>query len=211
MQQVCPQTLLPTSTPFLFFFLPHFFFNGPLFYYRLHFSGSRILGDGIKCSWVVEQEFSWQFLAEHYVVFLPLSAASLTELFWILAWFERSHPPAQIRWQMCPWTLKLMTSQVDQNGWLWVVQGWMGYQSIIFNACYLVLLEETMVKVSICLKWEYNMYPGSKKSFNCILYTTLTQPKWANLQVFIRGVAGVIQFKVIKIHWKSQTSLMKNF
>ena len=66
--------------------------------------------------------FSSEFSGQLYMFCLFVCLFFLLRFLCLLDWIalilvsnERSLPPAQVRWQSCPWPLKLMTSQVVQS------------------------------------------------------------------------------------------------
>ena len=73
----------------------------------------RILGlNERKGRWVVEQDFHGNFRGNVTWFFF---SSVLDWIVFILVWFERSFPSAQVRGQSYPWILKLMTSQVVER------------------------------------------------------------------------------------------------
>ena len=105
----------------LFAFLAFFFFH-----FVGHLAGfisvGRVFGKVFRilrldekkgtCRWVVEQDFSLEFLRQLYI------GLCRNWIVLILVWFERSLHPAQASRQSCPWLLKLMTSQAVEKMWV---------------------------------------------------------------------------------------------
>ena len=104
-------------------FLPHFFslaghLVGFILVGRVFRKAFRILGlDERKGRWVLEQDFSWKFSGQCYMVFCLFSCV-LDWIMLILVWFERTLHSLKVSRQSYPGQSKLMTSQAVERTWI---------------------------------------------------------------------------------------------
>ena len=126
--------LFAFSPPFFFRFSCLIFFSlaghlvGFILVGRVFRKAFRILGLGErKGRWAMEQDFHGDFQVNVTWFFASFSDV-LHWIVLILVWFERSLHSAHVSGQSCPWPLKLMTSQAeeDPHGRLRAAQGRMG-------------------------------------------------------------------------------------
>ena len=75
--------------------------------------------EGRKCTRVLGEDFHRNFWVNPSWS-LMLYFVLLDWIVLILVWFERSLHLAQVRWQSCPWPLKLTMSQGAQRTWIYI-------------------------------------------------------------------------------------------
>ena len=70
-----------------------------------------------KGRWAMEQDFHGDFQVNGTWFFTSFSGV-LGWIVLILVWFQRSLHSAQVKGQICPWPLRLMTSQTVERTWI---------------------------------------------------------------------------------------------
>ena len=114
-------SLLPTFFTFLTSFC--FSFAGDLVGFILlgkvfaKLVGSLIGSEERKGLSVVEQDFHGNFQV-NVSWFFAFFFGALDWTMLILVWFERSLLSAQVNGQSCPWTIKLISAQVEEGTWI---------------------------------------------------------------------------------------------